>query len=177
MKKKVVGIAVAALLFGSSIGYAASSSVIGAKVTGLFTLQYSDKTKIADAVIINGSAYVPVRKMAEATGTELTVEGKTITLGDKANVIAEPGTTVAEPTASTLRVLTEEEKAVLRERLASSDAVIARYRVVIEQTKAEIATPKESSNITELQKFVVELESRITATEEIIADIKAQLGE
>lgn len=182
MKKKIVGIAVAALLFGSSIGYAANSSVIGAKVTGLFTLQYPDKTKIADAVIINGSAYVPVRKMAEATGTELTVEGKTITLGDKTSAIAEPGTAVAEPITTpepteAQRILTEGEKATLRERLAKNEAVIAKCNEVIAQTETIIKTLTDEEEIKGHEDYIKVLKSRISDTEVIIADIKAQLGE
>ncbi|WP_449601059.1 hypothetical protein [Paenibacillus sp. Marseille-Q9583] len=177
MKKKIVGIVAAALLLGGSIGFAASSSLIGAKVSGMYTIKQDGK-KIADAIVVNNSAYVPVRTMSEATGTGLTVEGKTIILEsketEKPTATPETGTTVAEP-VNTQRVLSEAEKTVLRERLASSGAVIDRYNEVIAQTKAEIAAPKESSNIAELQKFVVDIESRIAATEAIISDIKAQL--
>ncbi|MFD2876633.1 hypothetical protein ACFTAO_12760 [Paenibacillus rhizoplanae] len=50
-----------------------------------------DGKKIADAVIINGSAYVPVRAMSEATGTGLAVEGKRITMESKAAATVETG--------------------------------------------------------------------------------------
>ncbi|MFD1908232.1 hypothetical protein ACFSQ7_35905 [Paenibacillus rhizoplanae] len=72
-----------------------------------------DGKKIADAVIINGSAYVPVRAMSEATGTGLAVEGKRITMESKAAATVETGTAVAElvtTPANTQRMLTEEEK-------------------------------------------------------------------
>lgn len=179
MKKKIVGIVAAALLLGGSIGFAANTSLIGAKVAGLYSIEQNGK-KIADAVIINGSAYVPVRTMSEATGTGLTIEGKTIILkskdADKPVAIPETDTTVAEP-VNTQRVLSESEKATLRSKLVVGESAIAKYHEVIAQTKAEIDAPKESSNIAELQKFIVDIESRITATEAIIADIKAKLGE
>ncbi|MFD1908231.1 hypothetical protein ACFTAO_12765 [Paenibacillus rhizoplanae] len=66
---------------------------------------------------------------------------------------------------------------MFRSKIVTGEQAITKYREVIEQTKAEIATPKDTSNVLELQKFVVDLESRIAATETIIADIKAQLGE
>lgn len=96
MKKKIVGVASAALILGSSIGYAASASLIGAKVTGVFSVQQNGK-KIADAVIINGSTYAPIRAISEATGTDITVRGKSIILGSKSAATTEPDTTVAEP--------------------------------------------------------------------------------
>lgn len=82
MKKFVAGVIVGALLFGAIPVFADSISLIGAKVTGVFAVEKNGK-KIADAAVINGSTYVPVRVMAEATGTPLNVEGKKITLGLK----------------------------------------------------------------------------------------------
>jgi hypothetical protein len=74
LKKKIIIITTAALMLGDSVGFAAASSpLIGAKVQGLFTVQKVDGTKIGDAVIINGSAYAPVRAISEATGTGLKV--------------------------------------------------------------------------------------------------------
>lgn len=180
MKKKIIGIAVAALLFGSSIGYAANSSLIGAKVTGLFTLQYTDKTKIADAVIINGSAYIPVRKMAEATGSELTVEGKTITLESTVETSQAIGeTTQVEPVdiqaeRERLRVAIEKKSAGITEFKKSQidfyDALITenpnsttipqwkaakeKYTVVLEQLNAEL---------TLLQAQLTEIDAKIAA--------------
>lgn len=174
MKKKIIGIVAAALLLGSSIGYAANSSLIGAKVTGLFSVEQDGK-KIADAVIINGSAYVPVRAMSEATGTGLAVEGKTITVESKATAIAETGTTVAEPV--TTRVLTETERETLRSKMVTGERAIAKYREVIAQTESELAAATGATDVQGLKDFIADLESRIAATETIIADIKAQLGE
>ncbi|MEI2395576.1 hypothetical protein [Paenibacillus phytohabitans] len=79
MKKRVIGSVVAVLLLGGSIGFAAGTSIIGSKVTGTYSIEQNGK-KIADAAIINGTAYVPVRVMSEATGTSLSVEGRKITL-------------------------------------------------------------------------------------------------
>lgn len=79
MKKRIICLVVLVLLLGSSIGFAAGTSLVGAKVTGVYSLKQGGK-KIADAAIINGSAYVPVRAMSEASGAELEVEGESRTI-------------------------------------------------------------------------------------------------
>lgn len=79
MKKRIIGSVVAVMLLSGSIGFAAGTSLIGSKVTGTYAIEQGGK-KIADAAIINGTAYVPVRIMSEATGTKLNVNGRKITL-------------------------------------------------------------------------------------------------
>lgn len=80
MKKFISGVIVGAVLMTGASTFAASSSLIGQKVQGLFSIEKAG-VKVADAVIINGSAYAPVRAVADATGTSLAVEGKKITMG------------------------------------------------------------------------------------------------
>lgn len=81
MKKVISGVLAVTLLLGSTTVMAASSGLLGQKVQGLFSVEQNG-TKIADAVVINGSTYVPVRAIAEATGTSIKVEGKKIIIGD-----------------------------------------------------------------------------------------------
>ncbi|OME55111.1 hypothetical protein [Paenibacillus odorifer] len=90
MKKFISGIIVGALLFGA-VPALAASGLIGQKVQGTFTIEKSGN-KVAEAVVINGSAYAPVRALADATGTKLTVEGKKIIMGDSAQSIVIDGT-------------------------------------------------------------------------------------
>lgn len=81
MKKFIAGVMVGALIFGAAPVFADTvKSLIGQKVTGVYTVEHGGK-KLADGAVINGSAYVPVRAMAEATNTPLSVEGKKIKLG------------------------------------------------------------------------------------------------
>lgn len=81
MKKFIFGFIAGALVFGTIPVFADSvKSLIGTKVTGVYVVEKSGM-KIADGAVINGSAYVPVRAIANATGTNLTVEGKKIKLG------------------------------------------------------------------------------------------------
>lgn len=88
--------------------YAATSELLGSTVTGVFTIEQNGK-KIADSAIINGSAYVPVRVMAEATGTQLAVEGKVITLGEVVKTEVESSTALtSEQNAELARIQQEQ---------------------------------------------------------------------
>lgn len=82
MKRFISGIIVGALLFGGASVFADSVGLIGQKVQGLFVIEKGGK-KIADAVIIKGSAYAPVKAVADAAGANLTVEGKKIIMSDE----------------------------------------------------------------------------------------------
>jgi hypothetical protein len=79
LKKFVSGVIVGVLLFCSVSVFADSVGLVGKKVSGTYTV-IKDGKKIADAAIINGSAYAPVRAVSEAAGASLTVEGKTIVM-------------------------------------------------------------------------------------------------
>ncbi|MEK5420164.1 hypothetical protein [Paenibacillus sp. FSL L8-0708] len=173
MKKKIIGVIAAALLLGSSIGYAASSSLIGAKVTGLFTIQKEDGTKIADAVIINGSAYAPVRAVSEATGASLTVKGKTITMGSK-EAVAETGTTVAEPVA-TLEASVDTAK--LKERVTALESRVKLFDDAIAKEDANFYLMETPDQQESAKKFIEDLKARRAEASADLADIKAQLGE
>lgn len=64
------------MLFGRASAFADSTSLIGKKVQGLYSVVMNGP-KIADAVIINGTADAPVRAVSQA-GATLAVDGKKI---------------------------------------------------------------------------------------------------
>lgn len=80
MKKFISGVIVGALLFSGASAFANSVGLIGKKVTGVFIVE-KDGKKIADAAIIDGTAYAPVRAVSQASGATLAVEGKKIIMG------------------------------------------------------------------------------------------------
>ncbi|MEK3987465.1 hypothetical protein MHB77_29470 [Paenibacillus sp. FSL K6-3166] len=82
MKKFIAGVIVGGFLFAGAFAFADGSSLIGQKVQGLFSVEKAG-TKVADAIVINGTAYAPVRAVSDATETELTVEGKRIIIQEK----------------------------------------------------------------------------------------------
>ncbi|WP_342438153.1 hypothetical protein NSS79_02500 [Paenibacillus sp. FSL L8-0436] len=177
MKKKVIGIAAAALLLGGSIGYTASSSLIGAKVTGVFSVEQNGK-KIADAVIINGSTYAPVRAISEATGTGLAVEGKKI-------IMSETTTAVAETVSAT--------PADLQEKKASAEADIQRLERGIKDIEENVLPglrdqaqvlstngaigERAKQTLVQYEKQLKEDKAELTFLQARLAEIKAQLGE
>ncbi|MDH6369765.1 hypothetical protein CA600_24635 [Paenibacillus sp. VTT E-133280] len=162
MKKKIVGIVAAALLLGGSIGFAASSSLIGAKVSGMYTIKQDGK-KIADAIVVNNSAYVPVRTMSEATGAGLTVEGKTIILESKETEKAALKASIAA--------------AKLRERLAGAESSVQVLKEAIQLVETTAADLTSAADQEARRNYIAELNKRVAFMETEIAQLKEQLGE
>lgn len=162
MKKKIVGIVAAALLLGGSIGFAASSSLIGAKVSGMYTIKQDGK-KIADAIVVNNSAYVPVRTMSEATGAGLTVEGKTIILESKETEKAAIKASIAA--------------SKLRERLAGAESSVQVLKEAIQLAETTAADLTSAADQEAQRNYIAELNKRVAFMETEIAQLKEQLGE
>ncbi|WP_339314636.1 DUF4352 domain-containing protein [Paenibacillus sp. FSL R10-2734] len=105
MKKFISGFVAGALLFGGASAFAASG-LLGQKVQGVFTVE-KDGAKIAEAAIINGSAYAPLRAVADATGTEIGIQGKKIIIGSPSGSVSSSGSnntsTTSQSAAATSR--------------------------------------------------------------------------
>ncbi|WP_151737251.1 hypothetical protein [Paenibacillus tengchongensis] len=174
MKKKIVGITAAALLFGSSIGFAAASSpLIGAKVEGLFTVLKTDGTKIGDAVIINGTAFAPVRAISEATGANLTVKGKTIILGE--TVETSPAVSEETTPAPTLP-LTAAEREILQTRITKLERGISLTREELTQAQAKFTASTDDAEKQRLKKSISELETSLSGMQKALDADKARLA-
>lgn len=183
MKKKILFITTFSLLLGSSIGFAAASSpLIGAKVQGLFTVQKADGTKIGEAVIINGSAYAPVRAVSEASGAELTVEGKTIIMGSKPETTPATSETtqteqVETPTPTIMQIpLTAAEKEILQTRISKSEQGLENSREELSQAKTKLETSADATEKEKLSKTIKELEARIAGLQKSLDADKARLA-
>lgn len=164
MKKFILGIFVGALLFGAVPAFAESTiDLMRAKITGVFEIERSDGSKIADAPVINGSAYVPIRALTDATGIPLTVKGKKIILEEKKTVI-ETAPNQTDP-------------AVLKERLAGLENGVKRYEEEIAETEARIAASTDAKEIAELHNFLDDIRGRLENTKAAIEEIKAELNE
>ncbi|CAM4376589.1 hypothetical protein U9M73_13165 [Paenibacillus phoenicis] len=164
MKKFILGIFVGALLFGAVPAFAESTiDLMRAKITGVFQIEKSDGSKIADAPVINGSAYVPIRALTDATGIPLEVRGKKIILVEKKTAIeTAPNQTDPE---------------VLKERLEGLESGAAKYKEIIAETESRLAVSTDAKEIEELQIFLDDLRDRLESYNTMIEEIKAELNE
>ncbi|WP_438498010.1 hypothetical protein [Paenibacillus sp. IHBB 3054] len=79
MKKFVIGFVSGAVLF-SGVTVFAATGLLGQKVQSVVTIEKGG-VKIADGAVINGSIYAPIQAFAKATGTEVTIKNKKVTIG------------------------------------------------------------------------------------------------
>lgn len=172
MKKFISGIIVGALLFAGTSVFADSVGLIGQKVQGLFIIEKSG-SKIADAVIINGSAYAPVRAVADATGSELKVEGKKIIMSD--------------PSAKTVDINGEEVNVSIRikylqDQIKTYQDSIAdiQGKIAKEEKNIEVSTSDGNKeifqwNVDDYKKQIVSIQAKIDAANKEIAALQAQV--
>lgn len=169
MKKFVSGVIVGAFLFAGVSAFADSSSLIGQKVQGLFAVEKGG-TKIADAVIINGSAYAPVRAVSQAAGVGLTVEGKTIKMSEPTTtpeVVSNP-----EPTATPISVETTNKSTISSEKakeqkIASFQSKLVTISGNIAMTEAQLRDKPEN----------VEYQQKLADLKAQYAELQSQLAE
>ncbi|GGF72782.1 hypothetical protein GCM10010912_17500 [Paenibacillus albidus] len=174
MKKFVSGLIVGAMLFAGASAFADSASLIGQKVQGLFTVE-KNGAKVADAVIISGTAYAPVRAVSDATGAKLTIEGKKIIMGDSSNnaTSTNEAKTLTDLKSQHNKISTDlnkhqeritdlenniipiqEEAAKLQPKLHQEQ--LDQYKQILQQTKAEVAS---------LQQQLTDIDAQIKALE------------
>jgi len=167
--------------------YAATSELLGSTVTSIFTIEQNG-VKIADSAIINGSAYVPVRVMAEATGTPLTVEGKVITLGEDSTTVLTPEQNTAlakqqddEAKAETARLnnLYKEqrtiEKNIEKAKQTISLSTSTAYTRLLDKIKLYEERVSLYPELTELVGELENYKKDLSTMEKSIADAKASL--
>lgn len=174
LKKFVSGLIVGVLLFAGASVFADSASLIGKKVQGLYTIEKSGK-KVSDAIIIDGSAYAPVRAVAEATGAGLSVEGKKIIMSTEDSQVASDN---KEVEVSRLNIKID----LLIKQIQAYEASISSDKVLIEENqKNKDSVTSEGSKeifqftIDNLQKRINETQAKIDAANVEIAALQAQV--
>lgn len=168
MKKLISGAIAGVLLLTSVSVFAESASLVGKKVQGLFTVEQNGK-KVADAVIIDGVAYAPVRAVSEAAGVELKVEGKKIIMNESVEPTSTP-TTAPEPsaTASMNRPAISEEQAK-ENKIRSLSAKLATLAGSIAMAEAQLRDKPDNA---ELQQKVIDLKAEYATLEAQLAELQ-----
>lgn len=161
LKKFISGMVVGALLFGAVPVFANSvKDLIGTKVTGVYTVEQNGK-KLTDGIVIKGSAYVPVRAIAEATGTALEVKGKVIVLGDSKAKEDE---------------LNIQKKAVI-DKIKVSEAAITRYETdVIPRAKERFEAAKGAVDEAQWKDWLDSRNKELQEHKEDLAKLQDQLS-
>lgn len=167
MKKILTGVLTGALLLTGVTAFAASTSLVGQKVQGLFTIEQNG-TKVADAVIINGTAYAPVRAVSEAAGVDLKVEGKKIIMSESVEVVSNPDPAStpapsATPVISRPTLSPEKQK---ENKIISLNSQLMTLAAKIGMAEIQL---KDKPDNAELQQKVSDLKKEY-------ADIQAQLA-
>lgn len=185
----ISGVLVGALIFGGASSFAAGVNPFAkSKITGVFSVLKSDGTKIADAPVIDGSAYVPVRAMSNAAGIDLKVEGKSIIMGE-ANSSSSNGQIIGENDALSPEKLELANSISRHQRdILSWKGLIEVENETIKMYESKIAeensrTEKNPSrieglnaNIAKSKERIAEYQSKIDAAEAEIKQLEAQLN-
>ncbi|MEK3836436.1 hypothetical protein [Paenibacillus sp. FSL R7-0128] len=176
MKKFISGVVVGVLLFAGGSVFANSVSLIGQKVQGIFSIE-SNGAKVADAIVVNGSAYAPVRAVADATGAKLTVEGKKIKMEAAADTSLNVAAQLINERADVVRKITalENEAKTLTERdiptserlakeLANNGNLGKEHAQNVESYRARLA--EIGTQVTGLQTQLTAIDAKITKLSE-----------
>lgn len=181
MKKFISGVVVGVLLFAGASAFADGVSIFGKKVSGVYTIE-KDGKKIADAGIIDGSAYVPVRAISEAAGVTLKVdsERKKITM----NTDKSKSTVVIDGVEYDPGIKLAGEISTLEERITGYQSNIDRtnkYEVVPAEenlSKAKVSdngTPESALVISSLEQRIKESKQYIAEQQLLIDKAKAEI--
>lgn len=169
MKKFISGIIVGGMLFAGASVFADGDSLIGKKVQGLYSVE-KNGNKVADAVVIDGTAYAPVRAVSDATGAGLSVEGKRIIIQDKE----------VQPIVSSTISASEQRKKdkifSLKNGIAICQENISKFESLLKIEKEKLEADSSDGKVSAMEN-IQELEIRIKQEQDSIAAAEAQLAD
>ncbi|WP_410512045.1 hypothetical protein PaeBR_18675 [Paenibacillus sp. BR2-3] len=176
MKKFVAGIIVGGFLFAGASVFADSSSLIGQKVQGLFSVEKAG-TKVADAIVINGTAYAPVRAVSDATGTELTVDGKRIIIQEKEAqiTVSETNSPIVTPSVSEKKRLSDIEG--YTDGIENRKKKIETLEALLEVEQNKLKNALTAGDKQTAEENIQELELRIKQEQESLVQAETKLAE
>ncbi|MEK3735721.1 hypothetical protein NYE47_00975 [Paenibacillus sp. FSL H7-0941] len=172
MKKFISGVIVGVLLFSGVSAFADGVSIFGKKISGIYTVEMNGK-KIADAGIIDGSAYAPVRAVSEAAGVTFKVdpERKKIIMNTDGT-----GTQISEAFSVKISTL----KASISTYQANIDSTKEHEIAVSEKNLvtaqgSDNGTPESALVISSLEQRIKESKAYITEQQKLIDQAKVEI--
>ncbi|MCE3202468.1 Atg14 domain-containing protein [Paenibacillus sonchi] len=169
MKKFIAGVIVGGFLFAGASVFADSSSLIGQKVQGLFSIEKAG-TKVADAVVINGTAYAPVRAVSDATGAGLTVDGKRIIIQEKEETLVSSVPTIQEK-------LKQSQIDSLNKVIEQMNADIKKYNSFLSEEKIKLQEASSVEARKNIQDNIDMLQVNIKTSQDSLESAQAKLAE
>lgn len=174
MKKFVSGVIVGVFLFVGASVFADSVSLIGQKVQGLFAIEKGG-TKIGDAVIINGTAFAPVRAISEATGATLSIEGKKIIMSGRNVVVSDTKEATSDKYQSKEHL--EFKIRVAESEIESAQGAIKGLEDSVESANKLPSEKQRSETLTKIYEMIKVKKQVISEKEKELADLQEQLTE
>lgn len=172
MKKFISGVIVGVLLFAGASVFADGAGIFGKKISGIYTIEMNGK-KIADAGIIDGSAYAPVRAVSEAAGVTFKVdpERKKIIMNTDGT-----STQISEEVSvkiSTLKASISTYQSNI-DSTKEHEIAVSEKNLVIAQD-ADNGTPESALVITSLKQRIEKSKAYIAEQQKLIDNAKAEI--
>lgn len=190
MKKFISGLIVGLLLFAGTTVFADSAkSLLGKKVQGTFEVAFNGKA-IGDAAVIDGSTFLPVRSISDATGINIAVEGKKINLTTSGNQIVADISDAETDAKNKAEGLVTSKINTLQENIKTHQFNIDLEKNTLSNLQKKLVELKAADDgkavskqgieivegkIADSQKLIAELQAKIDAAEAEIKQLEAQL--
>jgi hypothetical protein len=159
MRKYVIG-----MIFGFALAFSLSAhaevvSMINKVVEGTFPVTVEGKKLDTDAVVIEGSTYLPVRSFGEAIGYTVGFDTEMgVSLVKKSAETAQPTTSQTIPIATDPKVSTEQKIKYLEQEIAN-------FKFQITAEENSIKSNPGSPNNTKIEGYIKFQKDRITELE------------
>ncbi|TXK74445.1 hypothetical protein [Paenibacillus sp. N3.4] len=166
MRKYIIGFLVGAIVTAAGTAYADEiASIVGKKIEGQFPVKIAGKSLTTQAVVLEGTSYLPVRAIGEALNMDVMFNADLgIELKEKA-----AASLPAQPLKSVQDQIDELNKRIDGDKhliAFNKSVVIANSNLLKEST-----VPKE-----DIQKVIIEMNNQISESEKRIADFEAQIA-
>ncbi|MCH1641816.1 hypothetical protein MJ257_17105 [Paenibacillus timonensis] len=187
MKKILLSVAASILLLGTltAVASAATNSLIGKKVQNVIEFTVNGKP-VKDAVVIDGTTYVPARSFSEAAGYSIAIEGGKVNMTGTETVTRTEEEVVAEIKIKNQLNILQNNVSFWKASLVGPEETAAQARKSIEEANSwnaavdddliKMSTSSAEEKLKKAQAEIAELQAKIDAAEAEIAELQKQLN-